>query len=213
MATNFTPMNGEIIIYDEDDNYNYKRIKIGNGTDNVNDLDFIKNENNEDCLRFIEQDLDNSEIIQVLSNLNLVSFCELRNSSIVVKKDDFNENGVCYFNERNISIMPEDFGFYEYRLSFSFSSYEEIGLPMEVGGNQHPSTAPIQFKDFILIRDQIYTAREDVEIPDKMYIMPGKLILNYNTNSIYSVGFNKSELEDGTKVAYFSETFEKISEK
>ena len=34
-------MNGEIIIYDEDDNYNYKRIKIGNGTDNVNDLDFI----------------------------------------------------------------------------------------------------------------------------------------------------------------------------
>lgn len=36
-------MNGEIIIYDEDDNYDYKRIKIGNGTDNVNDLDFIVN--------------------------------------------------------------------------------------------------------------------------------------------------------------------------
>ena len=41
LATNFTPMNGEIIIYDEDDNYDYKRIKIGNGTDNVNDLDFL----------------------------------------------------------------------------------------------------------------------------------------------------------------------------
>lgn len=36
-------MNGEIIIYDEDDNYDYKRIKIGNGIDNVNDLDFIVN--------------------------------------------------------------------------------------------------------------------------------------------------------------------------
>lgn len=36
LATNFTPLNGEIVIYDEDDNYNYKRIKIGNGTDNVN---------------------------------------------------------------------------------------------------------------------------------------------------------------------------------
>ena len=42
LATNFTPMNGEIIVYDEDDNYDYKRIKIGNGIDNVNDLDFIK---------------------------------------------------------------------------------------------------------------------------------------------------------------------------
>lgn len=36
-------MNGEIIIYDEDDNHNYKRIKVGNGTDNVNDLDFVVN--------------------------------------------------------------------------------------------------------------------------------------------------------------------------
>ena len=41
LATNFTPMNGEIIIYDEDDNYNYKRIKIGNGRDNINTLSFI----------------------------------------------------------------------------------------------------------------------------------------------------------------------------
>jgi hypothetical protein len=40
LATNFTPMNGEIIIYDEDENYSHKRIKIGNGTDNVNNLDF-----------------------------------------------------------------------------------------------------------------------------------------------------------------------------
>lgn len=43
LATNFTPLNGEIIIYDEDDNHDYKRIKIGNGTDNVNDLDFVVN--------------------------------------------------------------------------------------------------------------------------------------------------------------------------
>lgn len=40
MATNFTPLNGETIIYDEDDNHNYKRIKIGNGIDNVNNLPF-----------------------------------------------------------------------------------------------------------------------------------------------------------------------------
>lgn len=37
-ATNFTPKEGEIIIYDMDD---YPRIKVGNNSDNVNDLPFI----------------------------------------------------------------------------------------------------------------------------------------------------------------------------
>ena len=40
-ATNFAPLAGEIIVYDKDSNYNYLRVKIGNGTDNVNDLPFI----------------------------------------------------------------------------------------------------------------------------------------------------------------------------
>ena len=44
LATNFTPLNGEIIIYDEDDNYDYKRIKIGNGETLVSNLPFIDKE-------------------------------------------------------------------------------------------------------------------------------------------------------------------------
>ena len=48
-ATNFIPMQGEIIVYDRDDNvtdeslkgtYSYERIKIGDGVQNVNDLPF-----------------------------------------------------------------------------------------------------------------------------------------------------------------------------
>ena len=39
-AVNFTPYQGEIIIYDIDDNYDYQRIKIGDGKTNVNDLPF-----------------------------------------------------------------------------------------------------------------------------------------------------------------------------
>lgn len=39
-ATNFTPMQGEIIIYDPDDTYSYSRFKIGDGVSNVNDLPF-----------------------------------------------------------------------------------------------------------------------------------------------------------------------------
>lgn len=40
LATGFTPMAGEIIIYDTDSNYDYERIKIGDGVQNVNDLPF-----------------------------------------------------------------------------------------------------------------------------------------------------------------------------
>ena len=43
LASGFIPLNGEIIIYDEDDNYNYKRVKIGNGINNINNLPFIIN--------------------------------------------------------------------------------------------------------------------------------------------------------------------------
>ena len=40
-AENFVPKNGEIIIYDIDDSYDYTRIKIGDGTTVVNLLPFV----------------------------------------------------------------------------------------------------------------------------------------------------------------------------
>lgn len=40
-ATNFTPLIGEIIVYDRDENYNYERFKIGDGVTLVNDLPFV----------------------------------------------------------------------------------------------------------------------------------------------------------------------------
>ena len=39
-AVNFIPMNGEIIVYDPDENYNYSRLKIGDGTTTVTNLPF-----------------------------------------------------------------------------------------------------------------------------------------------------------------------------
>ena len=41
LATNFSPLFGEIIIYDADENYAYDRIKVGDGKTNVNDLPFM----------------------------------------------------------------------------------------------------------------------------------------------------------------------------
>lgn len=39
-ATGFIPKQGELIVYDRDDNYTYERFKIGDGETNVNDLPF-----------------------------------------------------------------------------------------------------------------------------------------------------------------------------
>lgn len=39
-AVNFTPMTGELIVYDADDTTTYPRFKVGNGQDNINDLPF-----------------------------------------------------------------------------------------------------------------------------------------------------------------------------
>lgn len=39
-ATNFIPMQGEIIVYDIDENYDYERMKIGDGVTVVANLPF-----------------------------------------------------------------------------------------------------------------------------------------------------------------------------
>lgn len=39
-ALNFIPKAGEIIIYDTDENYNYARLKIGDGVTAINSLSF-----------------------------------------------------------------------------------------------------------------------------------------------------------------------------
>lgn len=60
-AINFIPMNGEIIIYDKDNNYSYNRFKIGDGITPINNLDFIS--------KGIGEDLGNNiDFIQMILN-------------------------------------------------------------------------------------------------------------------------------------------------
>lgn len=40
-AVNFIPKQGELIIYDSDENYPYQRVKIGDGITSINDLPFV----------------------------------------------------------------------------------------------------------------------------------------------------------------------------
>ena len=41
LATNFTPLIGEIIVYDADNNHTSPRLKIGDGSTKVNNLPFV----------------------------------------------------------------------------------------------------------------------------------------------------------------------------
>ncbi len=41
LATGFTPLKGEIVIYDPDTSYSYSRFKIGDGSKNINALPFV----------------------------------------------------------------------------------------------------------------------------------------------------------------------------
>ena len=54
-ATNFTPLLGELIIYDIDDNYDYERFKIGDGVSNVNALPFVLDKILIDAKNYIDQ--------------------------------------------------------------------------------------------------------------------------------------------------------------
>lgn len=43
-ALHFSPMRGEIIIYSPDDSHPFSRLKVGDGTTNVNDLPFVESD-------------------------------------------------------------------------------------------------------------------------------------------------------------------------
>ncbi len=78
LATNFSPLNGELIIYDEDANYSYKRMKLGDGTTNVNSLPFIDDAIKElipedTTIDYSELEFDTSEIVGSAANINLAT--------------------------------------------------------------------------------------------------------------------------------------------
>ena len=65
-AVNFIPKQGELIVYDIDENYDYERIKIGDGVNNIGKLSFfegdlkaISNEKIEDICNEIAGHIEN----------------------------------------------------------------------------------------------------------------------------------------------------------
>ena len=80
-ATDFVPLAGELIMYDADPDNPQPRVKIGNGVDNINNLEFIYDKDIfalkaeiptlDNVLSKTEQELTTEEIEQVHKNLKL----------------------------------------------------------------------------------------------------------------------------------------------
>lgn len=73
-AVNFIPKQGEIIIYDVDNNYGYERLKVGDGVTNVNVLPFINDNKSVDSelSETSENPVQNKVVNAAISNLNTI---------------------------------------------------------------------------------------------------------------------------------------------
>lgn len=94
-ATGFIPMQGEIIVYDIDANYNYERIKIGDGATNVNELPFINDALKEELTAITNEEID--EICGAQS----FGYDEDGNVSVLSLFEDSN---ISYDNDGNVVI-------------------------------------------------------------------------------------------------------------
>lgn len=98
-ASNFSPKNGEPIIYDEDSTHLRPRLKIGDGSTNVNNLSFVAPVIGDNILENIkylsESDLSSEENLDVFSQYcitDLISYGDL-DSELQSKVDKAGEPG------------------------------------------------------------------------------------------------------------------------
>lgn len=92
LAVNFIPKAGEIIIYDPDANYNYSRLKIGDGVTSVNQLNFVIDEN-DNAVKYIEQTLTEEQQVQARTNIGAISMEEVEELLGIENEEEFSVTG------------------------------------------------------------------------------------------------------------------------
>ena len=95
-ATNFVPKQGELIVYDIDADYAYERIKIGDGTKNVNALPFVDDALRASLLTEIGAADDKVDAVSALVGDTAVS--EQINAAVDTKMDKENPTGTGAFS-------------------------------------------------------------------------------------------------------------------
>lgn len=94
-ATNFTPLQGELIIYDVDENYSYERVKMGDGVTNVNELPFISlqadwNQSDETKIDFIKNkpiEETEDDALEMLTEMGILDPIQDEENNILTDED------------------------------------------------------------------------------------------------------------------------------
>ena len=102
-ATNFIPLKGEIIIYDIDANNITRRIKIGDGITNVNNLDFFSpSSNNQNIETEIIEGSTNAvssgAVYNALQNVDakMVNGYQIRVSTEIPTSEEVNDQTITF---------------------------------------------------------------------------------------------------------------------
>lgn len=109
-ATNFIPKQGELIIYDVDDKYNYERMKIGDGNTLVNDLPFSNDWESLENRPFYEElsyvSYIPEQVVEFIVNSNMTS-CSVSIDNVDMPWD-WVEYKVTFDNIEYIGMMTDN---------------------------------------------------------------------------------------------------------
>ena len=144
-AVNFIPKNGEIIIYDADENYSYPRIKVGDGVKDINSLSFIT-----DALETVvanKLDKNNPVYEGTLSNAtsNAMGYYAVAEGSRTTASGDYS-HAEGYSSYEALDYITKDSTEKEiirewdgspFTLAFGSSSHAEGYNTLTIGNNSH----------------------------------------------------------------------------
>ena len=138
-ATGFTPKQGELIVYDIDDNYSYERIKIGDGIQNVNALPFVDDTIRSELLTQIGDVDDKVDTISDLIGGETVS--KQINDALLNSQSDMSQNDptkIDYVKNRThwkeeIGMQPLFEGTIDTEYGWNISQWTPVSIEIQTG--------------------------------------------------------------------------------
>lgn len=104
LATGFTPLKGEVVIYDPDNTHSYSRFKIGDGAKNVNELPFVDDALRMELLEQINTVDDKVDAVSALVGDTAVS-AQISTAIDEATADDF---GIYVRDTEPVEAVPGD---------------------------------------------------------------------------------------------------------
>ena len=196
-ATNFIPLKGELIIYDIDANNTSRRIKIGDGTTPVNDLEFVSSQSD-----YEQNDSSKSDYIKNRTHYKEVIHQE-KVDLLPATEIDFSLVGeMGYIQSEPLNIQAGDkvkvlWGSQEYECTAqSFATLDpngDTGMPSDgiaFGNLYYAFEVDPDSQDITFLVVANYAPSEEGKTMSGCWIMPTSELTNPITVNIFTAGHN-----------------------